>query len=84
VWERKFRTDFHFHRSDQCDDFVTENNPFLAFVARCTSSFPFAFEPMQLSKLKELRDTPAWPKDAAEATDENLQDWQKKFFDNAV
>src|SRR5215469_8228881 len=76
VWERRFRTDFHFHRSEHCDDFVAENDPFLAFVARCTSSFPFAFEPMQLSKLKELRDTPAWPKNAAPATDEKLQQWQ--------
>jgi patatin-related protein len=82
VWERKFRTDFHFHRSDRCDDFVTENNPFLAFVARCTSSFPFAFEPMQLSKLKELRETSAWPPNAAPATDEKLQEWQRKFFDD--
>lgn len=30
------------------NDFVREFNPFLAFAARCTSSFPFAFEPMQL------------------------------------
>jgi patatin-related protein len=83
VWERKFKTDFHFHRSDHHDDFVEENNPFLAFVARCTSSFPFAFEPMQLSKLKGLRDTPAWPANAAPATDEKLQQWQDKFFDNS-
>lgn len=82
VWERNFRTDFHFHRSDRCDDFTSKNNPFLAFVARCTSSFPFAFEPMQLSKLKALRDTSAWPKGAAQATDQNLQEWQEKFFDN--
>lgn len=82
VWERKFKTDFHFHRSHHCDDFVSENNPFLAFVARCTSSFPFAFEPMQLSKLKELRDSPAWPPEAAPATDAKLQEWQDKFFDN--
>ena len=82
VWERKFRTDFHFRRNDDCNDFATENNPLLAFVARCTSSFPFAFEPMQLSKLKELRDTSAWPTDAAPATDAKLQEWQNKFFDN--
>jgi patatin-related protein len=82
VWERKFKTDFHFHRSDHRNDFATENNPFLAFVARCTSSFPFAFEPMQLSKLKELRDTSAWPTDAAPATDAKLREWQDKFFDN--
>ena len=82
VWERKYKTNFHFHRSDHSDDFATENNPFLAFVARCTSSFPFAFEPMQLSKLKELRDTSAWPVGAAPATDAKLEMWQKDFFED--
>lgn len=30
------------------DDFGVSENPFLAFAGRCTSSFPVAFEPMQL------------------------------------
>lgn len=30
------------------NDFVGDNNPFLAFAARCTSAFPVAFEPMCL------------------------------------
>ncbi len=30
------------------NDFEKKNNPFLAFAARCTSAFPFAFEPMEL------------------------------------
>lgn len=30
------------------NDFQRSFNPFLAFAARCTSSFPFAFEPMRL------------------------------------
>ncbi|MBE2214175.1 MAG: patatin-like protein [Opitutaceae bacterium] len=33
------------------NDFVPGNTPFLAFAARCTSSFPFAFEPMQLADI---------------------------------
>lgn len=35
-------------------DFGRDNNPFLAFAARCTASFPFAFEPMQLKKIGEV------------------------------
>lgn len=35
-------------------DFATDRLPFLAFVARCTSSFPFAFEPMTLSRVSAL------------------------------
>ena len=38
------------HRSD----FTHAYDPFLAFAARCTSSFPFAFEPMQLTQIDEL------------------------------
>ena len=37
VWERKYRTDFHFHRSDRHDDFVKENDPFLAFAVKVAS-----------------------------------------------
>jgi patatin-related protein len=39
------------------NDFLQNNNPFLAFAARCTSSFPFAFEPMRLCDIKEVVDT---------------------------
>jgi patatin-related protein len=61
VWEREYKQDFHFRfeqragqagnvagGGDTKNDFEDRNNAFLAFVARCTSSFPFAFEPMQL------------------------------------
>jgi patatin-related protein len=81
VWERKYKEDFHFRFSQRYSDFGEENNPFLAFVARCTSSFPFAFEPMQLLKLKDLRLTAAWPGGAV-VTDALLQQWQAKFFDH--
>lgn len=36
------------------NDFAREFNPFLAFAARCTSSFPFAFEPMRLGDIDEF------------------------------
>ena len=34
------------HRRWSDNDFVRANDPFLAYAARCTSSFPIAFEPM--------------------------------------
>lgn len=54
VYERRYRNVFHFKfaegetAQDGRNDFVAEYNPFLAFAARCTSAFPFAFEPMSL------------------------------------
>jgi patatin-related protein len=82
VWERRYKQDFHFRYSDQHrNDFEDANNPFLAFMARCTSSFPFAFEPMQLSKIKELQRTEAWPT-GVNVDDGLLQQWQDDFFDN--
>jgi patatin-related protein len=55
VDERRHRNVFHFKcvRDEQGtairNDFQSASNPFLAFAARCSSSFPFAFEPMQLA-----------------------------------
>ena len=59
VAERRHRNVFHFRFSDgqnsgTCDDFRRDQNPFLAFAARCTSSFPFAFEPMTLGDIDEV------------------------------
>jgi patatin-related protein len=53
VLERRHRQRFHF-TADSADtdqngklrnELTRDNNPLLAFAARCTSSFPFAFEP---------------------------------------
>jgi patatin-related protein len=50
IHERNHRRRLHFrYRRDQSDDFAPENYPFLAYAARCTSSFPIAFDPMRLS-----------------------------------
>ncbi|MFY9675094.1 MAG: patatin-like protein, partial [Terriglobales bacterium] len=67
VYERNYKWAFHFKygRPDPhldppsteqkgLGDFDLEQNPFLAFAARCTSSFPFAFEPMCFNKVEEL------------------------------
>jgi patatin-related protein len=67
VHERRYRQVFHFHYPDQPTGggntsaqinsgnppFTKCNNPFLAFVGRCTSAFPVAFEPMQLRDVEE-------------------------------
>jgi patatin-related protein len=52
VMERRHRNVFHFAYGRRPgavhNDFHARNNGFLAFAARCTSSFPGAFEPMRL------------------------------------
>ena len=71
VYERRHRNVMHFVYSERSvsgedtrNDFFASYNPFLAFAARCTSSFPFAFEPMCLSdtdlilqRLRHYRET---------------------------
>ncbi|HAP28116.1 MAG TPA: hypothetical protein DCR74_21445 [Achromobacter sp.] len=56
VYERRHKQCFHFQfgAGGDVNDFGVENNAFLAFAARCTSSFPFAFEPMKLQSLVDL------------------------------
>ena len=74
VYERRYKNVFHFRYAtanatgSKRDDFVKANDPFLAFAARCTSSFPFAFEAMCLSDVRavtsgypEYEDTPLPP-----------------------
>jgi patatin-related protein len=58
VYERRFRNVFHLRFiAGERDDFQPDNNPFLAFAARCTSAFPFAFEPMKLCEIDEVLET---------------------------
>jgi patatin-related protein len=62
VYERRHRNVLHFVYSapdmsgedEPRNDFLKKYNPFLAYAARCTSSFPFAFEPMCLCDTDEL------------------------------
>lgn len=59
VHEKRHRQVFHFRYCDDgaraiVNDLDPRNNAFLSFAARCTSSFPFAFEPMTLDALKRL------------------------------
>jgi len=59
VYEKRYKQVYHLQyaaaagqaaRNDLADDKV----PFLAFAARCTSSFPFAFEPMSVLDAQRL------------------------------
>ncbi len=79
VYERRYRHVFHFQHSAENErtDFNSEHNPMLAFAARCTSAFPFAFEPMRLSEAFEIIDE-ACP-DADEKI-KNLKEDRNKFF----
>jgi patatin-related protein len=57
IFERRRRNVLHFSYSapdvagEARNDFSRRFNPFLAFAARCTSAFPFAFEPMKLGDI---------------------------------
>ena len=61
VYEKRHRNVMHFVYSEPGvsgeptrNDFHRKFNPFLAYAARCTSSFPFAFEPMALMDIDML------------------------------
>jgi patatin-related protein len=84
VYERRHRNVFHFKYATpeatglKCNDFLAQNDPFLAFAARCTSSFPFAFEPMRLCDVEEVLDR--FPEyDDKEARKKLIDEW-KTFF----
>jgi len=59
TWERRYRNVFHFRyrtveaTGEHHNDFHLGNNPFLAFAARCTSAFPWAFAPMELQDIDD-------------------------------
>ena len=61
VYERRYKQVYHFQyaaaggRASR-NDLAEENIPFLAFAARCTSAFPFAFETMCVLDAQRLCD----------------------------
>jgi patatin-related protein len=64
VLERRHRNVFHFQHSStgkpldtERNAFGVDSNPFLAYAARCTSAFPFAFEPMQFGDIFDILQT---------------------------
>ena len=58
VYEKRFRQVYHFQYAAAAgrsrNEFADSDAPFLAFAARCTSSFPFAFEPMTVADAQRL------------------------------
>ncbi|MGQ0761202.1 MAG: patatin-like protein [Acidobacteriota bacterium] len=62
VFERRHKNVFRFKymtrqaTGSDVNEFRKQLNPFLAFAARTTSSFPFAFEPVRLSDIRDLLD----------------------------
>src|SRR5215213_7101353 len=88
VFERRHRNIFHFKYAVpeatgiQRNDFLAKNDPFLAFAARCTSSFPFAFEPMRLCDIDEVLDR--FPEyDDKDARQTLIDEWKSFFKENA-
>ena len=85
VYERRHRNVFHFRYTapavsrHQRDDFVAKNDPFLAFAARCTSSFPFAFEPMRLQHINEVLESYSRYAPAADPTHPDRRRWDRFF-----
>jgi len=52
VLEKRHKNVFHLRFGDGENHFARERNPFLAFAARATSAFPFAFEPASLGDIE--------------------------------
>jgi patatin-related protein len=63
------------------NDFLAANNPFLAFAARCTSSFPFAFEPMKLCDIDDVLKTSSGYRDQDELAAQKKA-WNSFFREN--
>ena len=86
--EPRYRNIFHFRYdansvSDPTgdgparNDFVRDNNPFLAFACRCTSAFPLAFKPMVLRDIDDLVGAvPGYERFRADR-----QEWQRFYPD---
>lgn len=86
VYERRHRNVMHFIYSERSvsgedtrNDFFSRYNPFLAFAARCTSSFPFAFEPMCLTDIDTILRKKEPYKQADCLADSKL--WQRFYRD---
>ena len=84
VYERRHKNVFHFKYGnadvlgEEQNDFRRTLNPFLAFAARCTSSFPFAFEPMRLCDIDEVLNLfGEYRKESVSKSDSKI--WQRFF-----
>ena len=84
VEERRHRNVFRFRYSgfeeSTVNHFTADNNPFLAFAARCTSAFPFAFEPMALGDIFPAVQSSVLHRDKAYCSPQTEQ-WQHFYRD---
>jgi patatin-related protein len=83
VEELRHRHVFRFRYADErseepSNDFHADNNPFLAYAARCTSSFPFAFDPMALKNIDDIVKTVSAHSHSGKLGTERDR-WQKFF-----
>ena len=82
VNERRHRNVFHFRypspAASDGTDFSLQDNPFLAFAARCTSAFPFAFEPMAFSDVFPIVRSAGAHRHAAYCDPQTTQ-WQRYY-----
>ncbi len=82
VDERVHKVHFRFmyspRRLGEPNDFSREYNEMLAFAARCTSSFPFAFEPMKFHDVGKFR--PQTPLSVAQAIADKKFHLYRKFL----
>jgi patatin-related protein len=65
VFEKRHKNVFHLRFGDGENHFARERNPFLAFAARATSAFPFAFEPARLGDIQAQAFFPDYGSDYA-------------------
>jgi patatin-related protein len=65
VFEKRHKNVFHLRFGDGENHFTCEHNPFLAFAARATSAFPFAFEPASLGDMEAQPFFPDYGRDYA-------------------
>ena len=82
VDELRHRNVYHLRYKlvDEVNDFIGENNPFLAFAARSTSAFPFAFDPIKLSDMDTvLEKTPKYQH--LRGLGHDREHWQELFPD---
>jgi patatin-related protein len=90
VYEKRYRNVFRFSYANPYsdpdaevrNDFVRANDPLLAFAARCTSSFPFAFDPMELEDIDPIVVNEDFEQDyGSRGLDSSHAEWSRFFPD---
>ena len=77
------RSHFRYAPHESRSDFTAQDSGFLAYAARSTSAFPFAFEPMVLSTLRQDLD-PDWKRFYAGYTGAEPEFPRRPFSDGGI